>query len=149
VTLLQIEVFFLVFRVREVLRESLDLSEQTFNAVIDWLDFLLSHDVRSFGLLYERRLCVAHNSAGLTQSPISDSITGRLLLLSLLARASFHKYLVVHAPLDNEQTRCDEGLLEKLSLKHFHQVFNPEFLSLLGILRRGLAAVILSLVRRD
>jgi hypothetical protein len=74
-----------------------------------------------------------------------------LLLVGLTSWAGFHKYLVVHAPLNNQQTRCNEGLLKKLGLKHFDQVLYSKFLGLLGILHRRtcLVAIVLGLIGGD
>lgn len=35
-----------------------------------------------------------------------------------------HEYLVIHSPLDYEETGGNETFLKKLGLEHFDQVFN-------------------------
>ena len=56
------------------------------------------------------------------------------MFLPVAALAAAHEDLVVHAALNDEERGGDEGLLEELSLEHFDQVLDAQFLSQLRIL---------------
>jgi hypothetical protein len=46
----------------------------------------------------------------------------------------FHKNAIVHPSLNNEQTRRDKRLFEKLRLEHLDQVIDPKLLHLFRVL---------------
>jgi len=46
----------------------------------------------------------------------------------------FHKNAIVHPSLNNEQTRSDKRLFEKLCLEHFYEVVDPKLLRLFSVM---------------
>lgn len=112
VLLLEIEVLFLVLGVRQVLRKLLDFLCQVLEATYVLLALWL--------LLLYLLLLIDWFAVG----TVLDLGLGLLRLLCCLLRlfgvVVFLKVFFSHFALDDHQTRVDERLLEKLTLKHSH-----------------------------
>jgi len=70
VSLLQVKVPLLIFRVSKILLKRLNLRKQAFDAIIYRLYFFLANDVCAVCFLSERALWGAHHSTCLAQHPI-------------------------------------------------------------------------------
>lgn len=115
VSFLQFKVLLFVLRVSQIFRQSLNLSKQTFEAIIDRFGFFLSEVIFPLSFLQQRSLSAHRHTACLTEYPTVTAglstprhrwlLTYRLLLSIL---GSSQEDLIVHPSLDDQQRCCDE-----------------------------------------